>query len=122
MVSAPKIVTAYCAVIFSALLLLLFWPANTDRLLVIVSANIKSDVPLLGLGGDQRLYAALDGIDARVVEQVNNHSFIIAIASEKSGEIASQLMSNGAVLVVNAKGDFGCSGSLERPSFRRTGA
>lgn len=117
-----KIVSVYCASVFLALLALIFWPANTDRLLVVVPGVDASQNSRFAQSAHQYIFAALANTDARVVGQVGDQSFIVATTPDMAAGLAKILYENGAYIVVNAQGDFGCSGKALSPSFRSAGA
>ena len=114
--TAP-IVTVYCAAALLSVAMLALWPAGTQRLLVVVPSS-KTAHQLLTSGTHQYAFHLIAGSDARIVDQVSPNSFIIATPENVSAAFVRQLYRDGALLVINAAGDFGCSGIQKTTPFR----
>lgn len=129
MSNAIRIVILYAGLIFVALMIVSVWPVGADRLLVVMpgQAAAKSMSPStvsLNQASHHKIYTALSGSDARVIDQVSSSSFIVAVprgsmtAKGASTDFIRTLYGNGALLVINAAGDFGCGSPQKAPSFR----
>ncbi|WP_262694425.1 hypothetical protein [Kordiimonas aquimaris] len=118
MLKTTPILVLYCVTVLLCLGALMLWPTGTQRLLVVVPQGENAHSALLSTA-DQYAFSMIAGTSARVVDQVSSNSFIIATPENVSAAFVRHLYGAGALVVVNAAGDFGCVGTQKPASFRR---
>lgn len=108
----------YVCASFLVLAVLMLWPHNTDKLLVFVPS-----APAVGASAsfsqDAQFFSVTANSNARLLNKVGRHGFVIAVPDEEGGTIVEQLYQNGAFLVLNAANLDGCGEPDTTVAFRR---
>lgn len=118
MPSPVRFLTMYVGATFIALLTLMLWPHNTDKLLVFVPAAHAEGAPASATR-DATFYSVTAGSDVRLLGKVSRNGYVITVPGGEGNAVVEQLYRNGAFLVLNAANLEGCGSSHKRTAFRR---
>lgn len=97
--------TIHLCVGFLTLAAVALWPPTSGRILVVTFQETS--------GRD--FWAILHDTEGRVVEVIDDH---LAVVESSEPGFARKLMKNGALLLMNPAGAYGC-GQLGRSTFRK---
>lgn len=118
MPSSVRFLTIYVGATFMALLTLMLWPHNTDKLLVFVPAAHAEGASASAIR-DAAFYSITASSDVRLLSKVGRNGYVITVPGGEGNAVVEQLYRNGAFLVLNAANLESCGSTQKRTAFRR---
>lgn len=117
MPTSVRFLTIYVGATLVALLVLMLWPHNSEKLLVIVPAARAEGTPASQLT-DAQYFSITANSDVRLLSKVGRTGYVIAVPGGEGNAIVEQLYRKGAFLVLNAANLESCGGTSASTGFR----
>lgn len=118
MSSPLRVLSVYVGAAFFALLALVLWPHNSNKLLVFMPAVDAQGEPASATV-DAPYFSITANINVRLLNKVGRNGYVITVPLGEGNAVVEQLYRNGAFLVLNAANLDGCAGTQDRTAFRR---